>query len=191
MERAPPRSAEASAPNWGASIAGGAGETRAGWGGGGDIAARTGGGATGLGEGGGEAGARSTGGGTEAITVVTAGGRDGGGGGEEACSAPPLTSVGSSSMVGAGLGAVIDACMGAGDASAAPMLRTILVSPRTMVSPSCSVALLTFWPFTNVPLEPRSMIETSPLGVVSITACMRLTASSSMRRCDDDSLPIL
>jgi len=68
--------------------------------------------------------------------------------------------------------------------SASPTDRTILVSPSRMMSPSCKEALLTFLPLTMVPLvEPRSMMVISFCPTTSMTACMRLTdSSSSIRR---------
>src|SRR5262245_21827193 len=76
--------------------------------------------------------------------------------------------------------------------SVAPIASSIRVSPTTIVSPDCSLALLTFCPLTNVPLvEPRSMMLTSPGPLTSMIACMRLTVSSSSLRCAEGTLPSL
>jgi hypothetical protein len=76
-------------------------------------------------------------------------------------------------------------------AAASPITSSIRVSPSMIESPDCSIALLIFLPLTNVPrVEPRSIKLTSP-PVTSTIACMRLTASSSIRRCAEGTLPIL
>ena len=86
-----------------------------------------------------------------------------------------------------GIGAAASATITAGSAIAS----SIRESPSVIVSPLCSFALLIFWPLTNVPrVEPRSMRLTSG-PVTSTIACMRLTDSSSIRRCADGTLPIL
>jgi hypothetical protein len=72
-----------------------------------------------------------------------------------------------------------------------PIAISRRVSPTTIESPVSSFALWIRAPFTNVPrVEPRSMIWT-PSPVTSTMACMRLTDSSSMRRCADGTLPTL
>ena len=126
--------------------------------------------------GGGGAAGRADAGGAGGST----GGAGVGGGAAGAAALGSATAVGSSSL-------------SPGATSASPTDRTIFVSPRRMMSPSCSDALLIFLPLTIVPLvEPRSMIVMSFPEVTSMTACMRLTdSSSSSRRCDEDSLPIL
>src|SRR5688572_6545490 len=92
---------------------------------------------------------------------------------------------------GAGAGAAAT-LVGASSSSASATDTSIRVSPTTIWSPDWSLALLTFWPLTKVPfVEPRSMMLMSPGPVTSMTACIRLTLSSSSRRCDDDSLPTL
>lgn len=76
--------------------------------------------------------------------------------------------------------------------SAPPTATSMRMSPISTVSPDCSLALLTFCPLTNVPrVDPRSMMLTSAGPVTSMTACMRLTLSSSSRRCDEGTLPTL
>jgi hypothetical protein len=73
-----------------------------------------------------------------------------------------------------------------------PISTTTRVPPRTISSPFCSLHLLTFLPLTIVPdADPRSMMKISSGPVTSITACIRETLSSSIRRCDDGSLPTL
>ena len=65
-------------------------------------------------------------------------------------------------------------------------------SPNVTSSPDCSRALVTRSPLTVVPrVEPRSTTWTSPGPVASMTPCMRDTVSSSRRRSEDASFPIL
>ena len=65
---------------------------------------------------------------------------------------------------------------------AAPTSTVIRVAPIWKVSPVRKLAWLIGCPLTFVP-EPRSMIWTSS-GLASMTACMRATPSSSIRRWD-------
>src|SRR5215468_842045 len=139
------------------------------------TAMRAGGGTLTAGAGGGAGGRAAAGGGAGGST---GGAGVGGGAAGAAALGGSATAVGSSSEAAA---------------SASPTERTILVSPRTRMSPSCSDALLIFLPLTIVPLvEPRSMMVISVAEVTSMTACMRLTeSSSSRRRWEDESLPLL
>ena len=99
---------------------------------------------------------------------------------------------------GRGVEATMSCCAGAwtlvfsSTSSPTPIESSILVSPTTIVSPDWSLALLTFWPLTNVPfVDPRSMMLTSPGPLTSIIACMRDTVSSSSLRCADGTFPSL
>ena len=125
------------------------------------------------------AGAAGGGGAEAGIVIAIADGADGvAGRGVEA-----ITSIG---------GADGAAALPASSSSDVPMESSMRVSPTTIVSPDCSLALLTFELLTKVPfVDPRSMMLTSLGPLTSMIACMRLTVSSSSLRWAEGTLPSL
>ncbi|MCZ7678454.1 MAG: hypothetical protein M5U28_06655 [Sandaracinaceae bacterium] len=125
---------------------------------------------------------------TAAAANGLAAGFAGGVGGGAAPAANGFGALGSGAASAAGASAAAAPAL----AVAAPISTTTRVSPSSTSSPFCSWVLLTFLPLTMVPAaEPRSMMKISSGEVTSITACIRETLSSSMRRWLDGSLPTL
>jgi hypothetical protein len=75
-----------------------------------------------------------------------------------------------------------------------PMVTTMRtgLSPSLISSPERRACFCTFCPLTKVPFcDPRSMTWIWSAAVTEITACIRLTPSSSIFRCAEESFPIL
>jgi hypothetical protein len=103
----------------------------------------------------------------------------------------PAASVGGPAGAAIGAARSIAAAPAIAAAMASPIDSSMRVAPSSITSPDSSRALLIFLPLTNVPrAEPRSIRLTS-WPVISTIACIRLTASSSIRRWADGTLPIL